>query len=334
MRFGSWKPYVPVAARKRASQREISRRTRSGLPLSPVVIDGRTIARTFWGKAWCENLEQYSDFESRLPRGRTYVRSGAVIDLVITAGEVSALVSGSSLYEVLITVKPLAPARWTSICADCAGAIDSLVELLQGRLSKGVMERIAAVETGLFPTVREIDLTCSCPDYAYMCKHVAAVLYGIGARLDTQPELLFRLRGVDAAELVAQAGRGLSLPAKGPGKGRVLEANDLSGLFGLELEADEAPPTPPTLVDAAPKASAAPKAKPAPRMRSVPPPTPAPPPEKPRPVLRSEDVAGLRDAIKNVEARLQTLRAEGGHARTISTLESWLINNRARLAGQ
>ena len=326
MRFGSWKPYVPVATRKRASQREINRRTKAGVPLSPVVIDGRTIARTFWGNAWCENLEQYSDFESRLPRGRTYVRSGAVIDLVISAGEVSALVSGSSLYEVLITVKPLAQARWTSICADCAGAIDSLVELLQGRLSKGVMERIAAVETGLFPTVREIDLTCSCPDYAYMCKHVAAVLYGIGARLDTRPELLFRLRGVDEAELVAQAGRGLSLPAKGPGKGRVLEADDLSGLFGLELE-DEAPSVPPPVVDVTPKA------KPAPRMKAAPKPTPAPPPKDLRATAHDEATAGLRDAIKNVEARLQTLRAEGGHARTISTLEAWLINNRARLAG-
>ena len=105
MRFGSWKPYVPVAARKRASQREISRRTKAGLPLSPVVIDGRTIARTFWGKAWCENLEQYSDFESRLPRGRTYVRSGAVIDLVISAGAVSALVSGSSLSRLRLHVQ-------------------------------------------------------------------------------------------------------------------------------------------------------------------------------------------------------------------------------------
>jgi uncharacterized Zn finger protein len=59
-----------------------------------------TVARTFWGEAWCENLERYSDFANRLPRGRTYVRNGSVVDLRIAPGAVTALVSGSDLYEV------------------------------------------------------------------------------------------------------------------------------------------------------------------------------------------------------------------------------------------
>jgi len=188
-----WRPYVSVAERRMNALREMEKRRKKGLAVSPVTIEGRTIVRTFWGKAWCDNLERYSDFANRLPRGRSYVRNGSVIDLHISSGKIKALVSGSEIYEVAVKVAPVAKARWRSICRDCAGAIDSLIELLQGRLSKGVMERICQQNTGLFPSPKEIQLSCSCPDWAEMCKHVAAVLYGIGARLDKQPELLFGL---------------------------------------------------------------------------------------------------------------------------------------------
>ena len=184
-----------------------------------------------------ENLERYSDYENRLPRGRTYVRNGSVVDLQIASGEVNALVSGSEVYKVAVKVSPVPKARWDSICKDCAGAIDSLVELLQGRFSKGVMERICQQSTGLFPSPDEITLSCSCPDWASMCKHVAAVLYGIGSRLDLQPELLFKLREVNEMELIAKAGDGLPLTGKkGPAKDKVIEGSDLSQLFGLDLE--------------------------------------------------------------------------------------------------
>ncbi|MBI3183154.1 MAG: SWIM zinc finger family protein [Myxococcales bacterium] len=211
---------------------------KKGHPVSPVVIDGKKIAQTFWGKAWCDNLERYSDYSNRLPRGRTYVRNGSVVDLQIAAGEVAAIVSGSSLYRVAVKVSAVPKARWTSICRDSAGAIDSLVELLQGRFSKGVMERICQEKTGLFPAPAEIELSCSCPDWASMCKHVAAVLYGIGARLDERPELLFKLRKVDEKDLIAKAGRGLPLAKKGPAADKVLGGESLSALFGLEMEAD------------------------------------------------------------------------------------------------
>src|SRR5579862_7744289 len=169
-----WKPYVPVAERRRKAMREMEKRKKQGNGVSPVSIEGRVIARTFWGKAWCENLERYSDYANRLPRGRTYVRNGSVIDLQVTAGVIEAYVSGSELYKVALKVAPVAPAKWKSICSDCAGGIDSLVELLQGRLSKGVMERICRQSQGLFPSPAEIKLSCSCPDWAGMCKHVAA----------------------------------------------------------------------------------------------------------------------------------------------------------------
>ena len=127
---------------------------------------------------------------------------------------------------------------------DCAGAIDSLVELLQGRFSKGVMERLCRQGSGLFPSPDEIKLSCSCPDWASMCKHVAAVLYGIGARLDQQPELLFRLHKVDEKALIAKAGKGLPLGEKAPAPEKTLGGEDLSAIFGLEMAQAAAAPAP------------------------------------------------------------------------------------------
>jgi uncharacterized Zn finger protein len=244
MAFDDWgfHRYVSVAERRRKAEREMEKRRKKGHVVSPVVIDGRAIAKTFWGKSWCENLERYSDFANRLPRGRTYVRNGSVIDLQISAGSVTALVSGSEIYEVDVKITPVSKERWRSICTDCGGAIDSLVELLQGRFSKGVMERICRQGAGLFPSPREIKLSCDCPDGAYMCKHVAAVLYGIGARLDEQPELLFLLHQVDHAELIASAGQALPLAKAKPAPSRIL-SGDLAGIFGLDM-AIPANPTP------------------------------------------------------------------------------------------
>ena len=230
-----WRPYVSVAQRQAQAMRKIAQLKKKGRVISPVEIEGRSIATTFWGKAWCENLERYGDYANRLPRGRTYVRNGSVIDLQIAFGEVKALVSGSSIYKVGVKITPVSKARWKSICKDCAGAIDSLVELLQGRFSKGVMERICRENNGLFPSPKEIQFSCSCPDWAYMCKHVAAVLYGIGARLDRQPELLFRLHKLDEKELISSAGRELPLARKGGDSGKILSTGDLSELFGLDL---------------------------------------------------------------------------------------------------
>jgi uncharacterized Zn finger protein len=154
---------------------------------------------------------------------------------------VSARVSGSELYKVRVDIVPVPKARWKSICKDCAGGIDSLVELLQGRFSKGVMERICRQRSGLFPAPEEIHFSCSCPDWASMCKHVAAVLYGVGSRLDDQPELLFRLRQVDSKDLLAGATAGLPISRKKPAAGKVLDNVDLSSIFGLDLAAETLP---------------------------------------------------------------------------------------------
>ena len=239
--YYGFRPYVSVGARRAQAARELAKLRKKGRQTSPVVIQGRTIAETFWGEAWCDNLERYSDFASRLPRGRTYVRNGSVVDLQVAPGSVAALVSGSTMYNVKVTVAPVPRARWNAICKDCAGAIDSLVELLQGRLSNGVMTRLCEEKTGLFPSPKDIVFTCSCPDWASMCKHVAAVLYGIGARLDHEPELLFTLRKIDQRDLIAKAGAGIPSTRKRPAGAKVLESDDLSGMFGIEM-APTAPP--------------------------------------------------------------------------------------------
>ncbi len=190
MRYG-WKPYVPVGQRRKSAEQAMGRLRKSGVSLQPVRIEGRLIARTFWGKAWCDHLESYSDFENRLPRGRTYVRNGSVCHLEILRGRVNAKVQGSSMYTVAVDISPLPGPSWKAIKKRCTGRISSLLDLLQGRLSAGVMEVVTDRDAGLFPSPREIRMQCSCPDWATMCKHVAAVLYGVGARLDAQPELLF-----------------------------------------------------------------------------------------------------------------------------------------------
>ncbi|MEO8103013.1 MAG: SWIM zinc finger family protein [Betaproteobacteria bacterium] len=231
-----WKPYVPVAIRRQQALKAAAKATKEGAKLEPVAESRGAIAKTFWGKAWCDNLEHYSDFENRLPRGRAYARNGSVIDLKISEGKVQAQVMGSSLYKVTVNVSAVPGKQWQALSADCAGSIDSLVELLQGKLSKAVMARICTPKTGLFPAPKEIDFDCSCPDWAVMCKHVAAVLYGVGARLDQQPELLFSLRRVLANDLVAQAGAGLKKTAKTPTAAKVLDDAALADVFGIELD--------------------------------------------------------------------------------------------------
>ena len=233
----TWSPYVPVTERRRRATRKVAKMKKSGQDISPVEITGRKIATTFWGNAWCKNLETYSDYANRLPRGRTYVRNGSVLDLQIEAGRVRALVNGTDIYEVDIEIKPIVKKKWIEIKGQCMGQIGSLVELLQGSMSKGVMEVVTRKGEGLFPSPREIALGCSCPDWATMCKHVAATLYGVGARLDHDPGLLFTLRGVDPTEMV-EAAIDQSTTAGKTRKGRTLATDQLSSVFGIDINMD------------------------------------------------------------------------------------------------
>lgn len=234
--YGGWAPYISVAQRREKALKKLKALEKKGRVCQPVVVEGRTIARTFWGKKWCDNLESYSDYTSRLERGRSYVRNGSVIDLQITTGKITALVAGSEVYDVRIDVSALEATLWQSILNECAGKVASLVELLQGKLSNAVMEVVTRAGTGLFPVPKQIHFRCSCPDSAYMCKHVAATLYGVGSRFDSQPQLLFQLCHVDPLELIQQAGTMPVADAKTVlGEHQQLDTSDLSSLFGIEL---------------------------------------------------------------------------------------------------
>jgi len=237
MYWGEWKPYVPVAKRRAQAARFAAKRAKKEKrELRPVKIEGRKIARTFWGEAWCDNLERYSDFENRLPRGRTYVRNGSVIDLHIQPGRVKAFVSGSEVYTVKVEIDRLKPADWKRIKAECSESIDSLLELLAGRFSDGVMKRLTREKDGLFPHPNEISMSCSCPDSAGLCKHIAAVLYGVAAQLDEEPQLLFLLRDVDHSELVSQAVSDDNLAGALGSAGDALAGEDLGAMFGIDLD--------------------------------------------------------------------------------------------------
>ena len=261
-----FRPYVSVAERRRKASREMAKLAKKGKTIRPVQIEGRTIARSFWGKAWCDNLESYMDYANRLPRGRTYVRNGSVVHLDIRSGEIEATVSGSELYQVRISITPAAKAKWKSLCRDCSGAIGSLIELLRGRFSDHVMGIITRKETGLFPAPAEIKLNCSCPDWATMCKHVAAVLYGVGARLDENPELLFTLRSVNHEELITQAATASDLAGKTASAGPELAESEIGAVFGIELDPQAAAPAPAPAAPAPAKARRKAR-KPAPRKR-------------------------------------------------------------------
>ena len=221
-----------VGARALEAKLALKAEGREFSPVEPV--RGQRIATTFWGQAWCRNLTRYSDYENRMPRGRSYVRHGSVVHLEVKPGEVHALVSGSDLYRVTIRIEPLARKQWDAILGQCAGEIEDLVFLLRGEPPERVMEIVTRPGDGLFPTPKEIELDCSCPDWADMCKHAAAVLYGVGVRLDHDPEQLFLLRSVDPNDLVSAVPE-----AAESDEDDALVGEDLSALFGIRLEEDD-----------------------------------------------------------------------------------------------
>jgi uncharacterized Zn finger protein len=250
MSYFQYKPYVPVAKRRAKAAKAVSKMMKGGQKAQPVAIEGRKIATTFWGHAWCENLEHYSDYANRLPRGKTYARNGSVIHLEIEAGKIHGMVQGSELYQVAITISPLEKSLWTRLKEASTGKITNLLDLIQGKLPKDLLQTITAPQTGLFPKPKEIQLGCSCPDGAYMCKHVAAVLYGVGNRLDKFPELFFTLRSLDMGELISSASaQSAGITAD---QSDILD-DDLADIFGIEMETTPTAPVKSTSRKAAAK---------------------------------------------------------------------------------
>lgn len=249
----SW-DYYDVHERKEKLEREIAKRQKKGERFEVLAAPAgqKKLCTTFWGQAWCRNLESYQQYESRLPRGRSYLRQGKVYNLEIEPGNLTACVAGSELYETKVFIQPLPSNRWKEIVAEGSGQVGSMLDLLAGNLGDGLMHLLTAPDRGLFPKPKEIRFDCSCPDYADMCKHVSAVLYGVGVLLDTKPELLFTLRGVDQAELLSSARETTIVDL---GSDSELADADLSALFGIDLGTEQSPiiETEPTMKQTAKK---------------------------------------------------------------------------------
>lgn len=233
----SW-DYEDARERKDRLQREIAKRVNRGekFEVLPAPTGQKKLCITFWGQAWCRNLDSYQVYESRLPRGRSYLRQGNVYNLEIEAGQLSAVVAGSELYDTSIRIQPLPKKQWKQIVELGSGQVGSMLDLLAGKLGDGLMRLLTDPEDGLFPKPKEIRFDCSCPDHADMCKHVSAVLYGVGVMLDTKPELLFILRGVDQAELLSSASSA-TITDLSADSGDLAGA-DLSAIFGIDLTTD------------------------------------------------------------------------------------------------
>jgi len=236
MSWFSYGEYVPVAEKRKQAQKEVAKLRKKNSGLSPVVIEGKKIANTWWGTAWCKNLESYADFSNRIGRGRSYVRNGFVLDLKIEEGAIVAKVLGSRIYTTEIEIDILSEANKISITEAVGREIDSVADLVEGKFPKDFEDLFLTQKKGLFPSPREIHMDCSCPDWATMCKHVAAVLYGVGARLDEDPLLFFKLRGLDVSAFIkASIDEKLAHMMKNVGRAsdRVLEDVDLGELFGV-----------------------------------------------------------------------------------------------------
>jgi uncharacterized Zn finger protein len=242
--YGGFAPYVSVAERRKKAEKAVAKLKKKDKNISPIVITGRNIAKTWWGKSWNKNLESYADYSNRISRGRSYVRHGAVLDLKITEGNVKALVlgSGSKPYKINIKIKALDKNSWKYIVEECLGKIESIEELIEGKFPKALEKLFTSKGKGLFPSPDEIDLECSCPDYANMCKHIAAVLYGVAVKLDNDPEIFFLLRGVNINDLISEtiSKKAKTMLEKSETKGRrVIEDTEIFDMFGIDMDIDE-----------------------------------------------------------------------------------------------
>ncbi len=294
--YGGWAPYVPVAQRRRNAMKKMEALKKKGTNIQPVTIEGNKIARSFWGKGWCDHLESFSDFANRLPRGRSYVRNGSVCHMDVAQGAIEAMVSGSDLYTVKVSIKTLQDKKWIAIKGRCGGQIGSLLELLQGKLSDRVMEVVTDQNEGLFPLPGEMSFACSCPDFASMCKHVAAVLYGVGSRLDTKPELLFMLRGVNHEELIEADAERAVAAATSRGKSQRIADDDIGAVFGIEIDTDNA-----AEIAAAPSGKSVPK-----NNRSKATPKKAPP--KKATTKKVSGKAKIKKSVKTATAKKATAK--------------------------
>ena len=247
--YDTFPPYVPVAQRRAKAEKQLQQMQKKHPNLKPVRLTGNSLASTWWGKSWNSNLERYADYSNRIGRGRSYVRNRAVLDLQITPEKITALVQGSrpQPYKITITIGTLSAGNWSRIRQACEGRLDSLSELLAGQFPQALKELFFEKGAGLFPAPHDIHFDCSCPDWASMCKHIAATLYGVGARLDEDPALFFTLRGINIDDLITQTLTETAQTLLGKAERQsqnILHDVDLGDVFGIQLDDIAVPAVP------------------------------------------------------------------------------------------
>lgn len=238
MSYNGYPKYESVADKKIKAEKAVKKLRKKNQDIQPVIVEGRTLAKTWWGKAWNDNLESYADYSNRIERGKSYVRYGAVLDLQISRGKVKALVLGSRAkpYEITIKIDTLNRDKWNQVVTLCNNRIDTLEQLIEGKFPKELDVLFTDQNYGMFPSPKEISFDCSCPDWATMCKHVAAVLYGIGTRLDIDPMLFFELRDLDGIELIKKSMEKKldnMLENAGKNSNRQIAEEDVFDVFGI-----------------------------------------------------------------------------------------------------
>jgi uncharacterized Zn finger protein len=277
MSYWGYPKYVSVGQKMARAEKKLKQLRKKMPDIRPVILTGNSLARTWWAKSWNDNLERYADYDNRIGRGRSYLRHGAVLDLKIAPGKVTALVMGTAAnpYEIKITIQPVPASHWQTIKKQCQGQLKSLQDLLAGKFPKSLAEIFFTQDKGLFPTPKAIGFHCSCPDSAFMCKHIAAALYGVGARFDEDPSLFFTLRGVDTGELIADALQDSTdelLNKTRKKTAKVIDDADLADLFGIdmELKPDFSGKEPKVLKEKAIAKKPAPPVLPAPKPKNLP----------------------------------------------------------------
>ncbi len=243
--WNGYGPYVSKAEKIQKALKTREKMAKKGVVLDPVIVEERTISRTWWGQSWIQNLERYADYSNRLPRGRSYLRNGSILDLKIDSNKITALVTGSRSkpYKIGITIKSISKSAEAVLMKKGRESLDSMHSLLAGDFPPELKEEFFKQGSGLFPSPKEISIDCSCPDWATMCKHVAGALYGVAVRLDEKPELFFTLRGIDIKPFVVSVAKEESKKLLQKSKilsSRVLSSDesddDMAELFGIALE--------------------------------------------------------------------------------------------------
>ena len=237
MAYYGFAEYVPVAEKKANALNAIKKLKEKDPNISPVIIEG-TLGKTWWSKSWNKNLESYADYSNRISRGKSYVRQHCVVDLKISKGEIFSKVQGSRIkpYDIEIKIETLTKEAMNHVLMSCQKSIESIEQLVEGKFPKGLETLICDKNEGLFPSPKAIQFSCTCPDYAVMCKHVAATLYGIGVRLEEDPLLFFELRDIDINGLIKKSIEEKlenMLKHAGDKSDRTIEDDNIEDLFGF-----------------------------------------------------------------------------------------------------